>query len=175
MHIDAPSHDLIRISLVTLLATAPLAISCGDSEQTGGSAGAGGANASTGTMAGTGGAQGGAGGAGGPDAGQCPGASCNTGEICIAYRTVGGAVFMPDDAGACPPGRHPEPFGGGTSICEPDFAYRCVALRGCAGMEVSCACGQASCPTGYPACADPPANDMWIDPAAQLTCSLQAP
>jgi hypothetical protein len=55
-----------------------------------------------------------------------------------------------------------------------DWAYQCVAVRGCTG-KVSCACGQASCPSGYSACGDPPANDMWINPAAQLTCSLLAP
>jgi hypothetical protein len=158
-----------RISFVVLLVAASLSTSCGGSDQTG-------AGGSAGTTAGgAGGAQGGAGGAGGPDAGQCPGASCNSGEICIAYRTVGGALIQPDDAGACPPGRHVEPFGNGMGICEADFAYQCVQLRGCAGMKVSCSCGQASCPNNYSSCADPPANDMWLDPAAQLTCSLLAP
>jgi hypothetical protein len=159
-----------------------LAISCGDSDQTGAGGSAGtmtGAGGSAGTMTGAGGSQGGAGGGGagggGADAGQCPGGACQAGQICVAYRTVGGAVFEPDDAGACPPGRHLESFGSGLGTCVADWAYRCVELRGCAGMKVSCTCGQASCPQSYTACADPPANDMWLDPAAQLTCSLLAP
>jgi hypothetical protein len=168
-----------------------LAFSCGDSEQTGagGSAGAGGATGTTtgtttgvtgtttgatGTTTGTGGSQGGAGG-GGADAGQCPGGACQAGQVCVAYRTVGGAVFEPDDAGACPPGRHAEPFGTGRSACVADWAYRCVELRGCTMMKVSCSCGQTSCPQNYTACADPAPNDMWLDPAAQLTCSQLAP
>src|SRR5258708_24576194 len=154
-------EDVDRGGAWVILVVAWLAIWCGDSEETG-------------TGGGAGGSQGGAGGAGGADAGQCPGSACQAGQICIAYRTVGGAVFEPDDAGACPSGRHVEPFGNGRGMCVADWGYQCVELRGCAG-KVSCSCGQASCPSGYSACGDPPANDMWIDPAAQLTCSLLAP
>jgi hypothetical protein len=169
--------DVSRAIGWMLFVSASLAISCGDSEQTGagGSAGAGGASGAAGTTTGAGGSQGGTGGGGGADAGQCPGVACQAGQICVAYRTVGGAIFEPDDAGTCPPGRHPESFGNGRGMCVADWAYQCVELRGCAGMNVSCSCGQASCPQGYGSCADPAANDMWLDPAAQLTCSLLAP
>src|SRR5262245_29059132 len=50
--------------------------------------------------------------------------NCTTIELCVASRTVGGARITPDDAGACPAGRHVESGVGGTT-CEHDWNYTC--------------------------------------------------
>jgi hypothetical protein len=39
---------------------------------------------------------------------SCAAQMCSTDEFCIAYRTVGGAVTMPDSNGNCPGRTHVE-------------------------------------------------------------------
>jgi hypothetical protein len=144
------------------------------------SAGASGASTgSGGAGTGSGGAGTGSGGAGGSST-SCPGVACTATQVCVAYRTVGGAMIEPD-AGACRMGSHVEPFDSSRSVCQADYAYRCADLVGCDKSTVSCACATlnnnagGTCPTGYPACHDPTPGLAWLDASAQLICEQQVP
>jgi hypothetical protein len=68
--------------------------------------------------------------------------ACNPGQVCASYRTVGGALVGPNDAGACPPGRH---LVGDRSENDPTFA--CVAApAACASALVfDCSCAASVC------------------------------
>src|SRR5882672_1582324 len=91
-----------------------LIFACASSTTTGGG-GSGGASGAAGTGGGNAGSA-------GQGTGACADATCSAEQVCVTYRTVGGAQFGPDDAGACAPGRHLEQ--GGT-VCNPDFGYQC--------------------------------------------------
>ncbi len=114
-------------------------------------------------------------GAGGSSSGAthaCTGQTCGATQACIAFRTVGGPIVVPDpDAGACPDGQHMEGL-----TCAADFSYECVELHGaCANQPLACACAQPSavavgvCPVGYGYCSEPGS-----DVAAQLICELHS-
>lgn len=90
---------------------------------------------------------------------SCGARTCPANEICLRQRTLGGALQLPDDAGACPAGRHLE---GGS--CQSDFTYYCVTRPACA--DYACACLSAICPTSH-TCRDAS--------SALLTCELLAP
>jgi hypothetical protein len=131
----------------------------------GGSAGNGG-NSSAGSSSGAGGGGGGA-------TRDCNGSTCTATQACIAYRTEGGAIRLPD-AGACPTG---ESLAG--SMCVPDFGYKCVELNGaCQNQAVACACAAPHgndlgvCPPGYSSCSEPGATE---DTVAQLYCQQLVP
>jgi hypothetical protein len=79
------------------------------------------------------------------DGGPTDCVGCTTSQICVAHRTVGGALVTPDDAGVCPPGRHVELLPGGDPICQNDWAYSCEDRpAGCAGV-VDCTCAGTYC------------------------------
>ena len=105
--------------------------------------------------------------------GKGPGCGCAAGTICIGTRTIGGGQGIPpDDAGACPPGLHPE---GG--ICTPDYSYVCMAPPATCPASIQCACaGAGYCPSGE-TCIDrsslPP--NSGLSPNAVLVCELDAP
>ena len=146
----------------------------GASDHGGSSSGGTGGTAATGGGAGTattgGGAGmatgGGAGTAGGPGK-ECVDRTCAASEACVAYRTVGGAVIAPADAGACPPNAHLE-----GQTCMANFAYQCVAQPGCPAGQIDCTCGM--CPPTYFSC-HVAGTSQWLDPDAELTCELLAP
>ncbi|HEY0469646.1 MAG TPA: hypothetical protein VGC79_35895 [Polyangiaceae bacterium] len=104
---------------------------------------------------------------------DCNGALCSATEVCIGYRTLGGALSLPD-GGTCPTGKHIE-----DNQCRADFAYKCADLRGaCRNHEVSCACAEPPnnnpgvCPTGYGSCSAP---EPTADSPAQLLCQQLVP
>jgi hypothetical protein len=66
--------------------------------------------------------------------------SCKADEICVSDQVVGGAFLPPDDAGACPPGRHVV-----GNHCENDPTYSCSkAPTGCVGA-IDCTCAATLC------------------------------
>jgi hypothetical protein len=74
--------------------------------------------------------------------------ACKSGDVCVSDQVIGGAFITPDDAGACPPGRHVEGI-----RCENDPTYHCVTSPpSCAGGAIDCTCAstvcssQSSCP-----------------------------
>jgi hypothetical protein len=74
--------------------------------------------------------------------GCSPACNANT-EICERDSVTGGAQFFPDDAGACPPGRH---LVGGA--CELAPTFKCVARPaacGAAPSPVDCNCAGTLC------------------------------
>jgi len=84
---------------------------------------------------------------GGPtDAGaaECGSTSCTSDQVCVSELVAGGAVVLPDDAGACPVGK--QNVGG---ICQPQPTYHCVATPPACGAGLSCACAQAVCDGGF--------------------------
>jgi hypothetical protein len=149
----------------------------GGGDTNGGNAGASGGDASTGgSSGGDAGAGGGSGAVAGSDSGGGAGGSlgalcidrtCDDSEVCVAYRTVGGALTFPDDAGACPLNAHKE-----NDYCIADFAYQCVAQPRCTADSVDCSCG--TCPQSFTACRAVYVAD-WLDADAKLVCEQLAP
>ena len=92
---------------------------------------------------------------------------CKVGEICVAYRTIGGALFTPDDAGLCPPGKHLQPGG----RCENDWAYTCQPKPVSCPGTVDCSCAQSFCTDhGYgDACS------VRTETSSDIECVLPAP
>jgi len=99
----------------------------------------------------------------------CVGTTCNVGQTCVAYRTVGGALFPPDAAGNCMTGRHVE-----NNRCQPDFAYTCAELSGCSAPATTCHCMANTACANDGACRLPTAA-TWLDPSADLVCEQLAP
>lgn len=99
----------------------------------------------------------------------CNGQSCGTGLACVAYRTVGGAIFPPDQSGKCETGRHVE-----NGSCQPDFAYTCARLSNCTSLGSSCHCATGSLCERDPVCRLPVTADVLSTPAV-LICEQQAP
>jgi hypothetical protein len=73
---------------------------------------------------------------------------CGTGQVCVRDQFMGGPYFPVDDAGQCPPGRHPV-----NGQCVSDPAYACAAMPStCTGGMLDCSCAgglcllQQSCP-----------------------------
>jgi hypothetical protein len=170
--------DAVQAGTMTPPCAGAATITCAELMSDGGAApDSGGAGGSGGAGSDAGSATGGAGGRGGTDAGQsrCGNQSCGTTEVCVAYRTIGGGLITPTDAGRCPNGSHGEPGGPSGSHCAADYGYRCVPLVGCAGTDVRCSCATGTCPSGFFACSDPSAATVALDPAAQLICQQLAP
>jgi hypothetical protein len=75
--------------------------------------------------------------------------ACNPNQVCVSDQVIGGAFIAPDDAGACPPGRHPV-----ADHCENDPTFACapypVACTSALLFDCSCAASvctsQSSCP-----------------------------
>ena len=112
---------------------------------------------------------GGEAGEGGASGSDCVGMTCASGESCVAYRTVGGAIVEPDTNNQCKTGWHLE----GT-LCGPDPGYTCTALLNCPAPAATC-----SCPAGSK-CAQSnicklPGTAPWLDPSAVLLCEQQVP
>jgi len=84
---------------------------------------------------------------------------------------------MPD-AGMCAAGRHVEQVSTTLTLCQNDYAYKCVTLQGCSGSAVSCACANDSmhhsCDPSY-GCVDPQSADSSLNAAARLVCEQRVP
>jgi hypothetical protein len=113
------------------------------------------------------------GGGSGGESSHCGAMTCGVGEACVAFRVQGGALLLPDANGNCATGQHVEPSGT-AGHCARDFQYQCLHPAGCSLDNLSCACGAATCPSGYPSCHDPYAA-TWLDDSAALVCELLAP
>jgi hypothetical protein len=113
-----------------------------DGGGTGGGSGTGTGGNGTGT-GGNGTGTGGSGGQGGNGGMTCSPA-CGSGSICVGTGIEGGALFMPNDAGVCPAGRH---LSG--NICENDLAYACMPIPAGCGGTVTCACASSLCPASH--------------------------
>lgn len=100
----------------------------------------------------------------------CGTESCTAGEVCVAYRTVGGALFVPDQNGMCPAGRHVE-----GDRCEPDFGYTCAPLSQCTSLGTSCHCASGSRCASDNACRVAPQPSTDVLPEALLICEQQVP
>ncbi len=72
---------------------------------------------------------------------------CGPGSVCVRDQVVGGALVLPDDAGACPVGRHLT-----GDRCERDPTFSCAATPAQCSGAVDCSCAatlctqQGSCP-----------------------------
>ena len=115
----------------------------------------------------------GMGGSGGSPTHDCNGLSCTATQACVAYRTLGGPLFLAD-SGTCPTGMHLQ-----GDRCEQDFAYQCAELHGaCQGQAVSCACAQppssssGACPSGYSSCSQ---SQPTVEASAQIICQKLVP
>jgi hypothetical protein len=108
-------------------------------------------------------------GSGGQGSTDCAGSTCNASQTCVAYRTVGGTVDLPDQNNHCPTGRHLE-----GNYCLSDFAYTCAELTGCAAPANTCRCAANTACANTTVCSLPTAS-AWLDPAAELVCQLLAP
>ena len=143
---------------------------------TAGAAGRGGGGGNAGSSGGTagitggggGGGSGGGGSAGGASTTSCAGAMCASDEFCVAYRTIGGAVVMPDPNGNCPARSHAE-----SNYCLTDYSYTCGTQNSCTSSDVNCACAASACPAGH-MCSQP-ASSSWLDTSARLVCQQFAP
>lgn len=95
------------------------------------------------------------------DASNCGTMSCAANQVCVRDQTLGGAVFVPDDAGMCPTGRIPQ---GGSCVSAP--TYSCAPRPAACTGALSCACAASLC-----------ANSRTCVAAAgiQVNCELQAP
>jgi hypothetical protein len=133
--------------LLSLVFVATLAIGLGTGCSSTSSSNDGSGTGGTGT-GGSGTGTGGSGGQGGSGAMTCSPA-CGSGSICVGTGTEGGALFMPDDAGVCPTGRHPS-----GNICVTDLAYGCMTIPAGCGGTVTCACASSLCPASH-ACQGP--------------------
>jgi hypothetical protein len=89
---------------------------------------------------------------------ECP-LSCAD-ATCVKHQTYGGYIFWPDDAGACPTGRHVE---GGQCVDDP--TYECAPTPAACTADVTCACAASLCPAAR--CID--AHDHFV------SCELDAP
>ena len=118
----------------------------------GGSSSAAGTAGDGGTPAGTGRGGGGqeSGNQGGTD---CAGTTCTVTESCVAYRTVGGALFPVDEQGMCTAGKHAE-----GNLCQADFAYTCAELTGCGAPSAACRCAANTDCAGTTTCRVPTAS-----------------
>jgi hypothetical protein len=115
----------------------------------------------TGGTGGSGGL-GGTGGGGGASATDCaPG--CGVGKICVGTGVEGGALFMPNDAGMCPAGRH---LSG--NFCEQDLSYACQPMPSACSGTLACTCADTLCPSsgGY---------TCQVASASELLCVILAP
>lgn len=108
-------------------------------------------------------------GGGGQDSVGCVGVTCGASQTCVAYRTVGGAIFRPDAAGECMAGKHVE-----NNLCQPDFAYTCAELIGCSAPATTCHCAATTQCANDGVCRLPTAA-AWLDPSAELVCEQQVP
>jgi hypothetical protein len=70
--------------------------------------------------------------------------ACGSGSICVGTGIEGGALFMPDDAGVCPSGRHPS-----GQICVTDLSYACMTIPSVCAGTVTCACASSLCPASH--------------------------
>jgi hypothetical protein len=108
-------------------------------------------------------------GSGGQGSSDCAGMTCTTSQTCVAYRTVGGAIFPPDAGGQCMAGRHVE-----NNMCQADFAYTCAALSGCSAPAATCHCA-ANTPCANTNICRLPRAAAWLDTSADLVCEQQVP
>jgi hypothetical protein len=108
-------------------------------------------------------------GSGGQTGSDCAGMTCTASQTCVAYRTVGGAVFPPGAGGKCTTGRHLE-----NNMCENDFAYACAGLTGCSAPAATCHCAANTKCANANFCSLPTAS-AWLDTSAELVCEQQVP
>lgn len=134
----------MRILSLFVIATLAIGLGAGCSSTSGSTDGGTGGSGTGGSGTGTGGS-GGQGGGGGMTCSP----ACGSGSICVGTGIEGGALFMPDDAGLCPSGRHPS-----GNICETDLAYACMPIPAGCGGTVTCACASSLCPASH-ACQGP--------------------
>jgi hypothetical protein len=109
------------------------------------------------------------GGGGGQGSTDCAGTTCTASQTCVAYRTVGGAIFTPDAQGMCMSGKHVE-----GDKCQADFAYTCAELTGCSAPSTTCHCATGTKCSNANACRLP-SPAAWLDASADLVCEQQAP
>ena len=108
-------------------------------------------------------------GSGGQASADCVGKTCTSSQTCVAYRTVGGAIFPPDAQGQCTTGKHLE-----GNNCQSDFGYTCAELSGCSAPAATCRCAQNTQCSNTTVCRLP-SDSAWLDKSADLVCELQAP
>jgi len=111
------------------------------------------------------GGQGGGGGSGH----DCVDTTCGAAQSCVAYRTVGGAIDLPDTHGMCAAGEHLE-----GDRCEADFSYTCAELTGCSALSASCRCAPTTKCAHTNSCRTPSAS-AWLDASTELVCEQQVP
>ena len=129
---------ILSLSFVAMLA---IGLGAGCSSSLGSTdGGTGGSGAGTG---GSGTGTGGTGGQGGGGGMTCSPA-CGSGSVCVGTGIEGGALFMPDDAGVCPSGRHSS-----GNTCVTDLAYACMTIPAGCGGTVTCACASSLCPASH--------------------------
>lgn len=80
------------------------------------------------------------------DAGSECDPPCGINDVCVKDEQVGGMIILPDDNGACPPGRHLE-----VDICERDPTFACEPKPASCGASLDCACAGTLC-TGQSSC-----------------------
>ena len=100
----------------------------------------------------------------GPDAKDSGATDCNpacgSGSVCVGTGIQGGAIFMPDDAGVCPAGRHVE-----SGFCLQDLTFACMPIpSGCNGAA-TCACASSLCN----------GRTCNVPSPGEMTCVLQVP
>jgi hypothetical protein len=66
--------------------------------------------------------------------------ACTSGEVCLRAQTIGGAIFYVDEAGACPPMRHPE-----GNLCVQNPTFSCAPIPSGCGGTPTCACASPLC------------------------------
>jgi hypothetical protein len=90
------------------------------------------------------------------DAGTCP--TCGSGSVCVEDQTSGGALILPDDAGACPSGRIPADAGT-LLVCELAPTFHCAVLPSACTTALGstavahCTCAPSLC-SGEGMCSD---------------------
>jgi hypothetical protein len=66
--------------------------------------------------------------------------ACGSGSVCVGTGIQGGAIFLPNDAGVCPAGRHVE-----NGFCLQDLTFACMPIpSGCNGAA-TCTCASSLC------------------------------
>jgi hypothetical protein len=95
---------------------------------------------------------------GGPTCGTM---TCAAGDVCVRVQTLGGACFMPGDAG-CPAG-----FSPGVVCCEADPTFHCAPRPPACGSTLTCACAASALCTPGRTCTTPTTT--------QINCTLLAP
>lgn len=70
------------------------------------------------------------------------GPTCGVGSVCVGQSSEGGAVELPDDAGACPQGSHLT-----GQVCQADVVetFACKPTPAACGDAISCACAGSAC------------------------------